>query len=95
MAIAMMTELHGLSEDHTDALRHQLAQAGSVDGAVLHVAGPMEDGWWTFDVWESQAAADAFYNSESYKHALQAPRHSMSRIWRMHAMRQHTEPTRV
>jgi len=60
MAIAIMTELRGLTQETYDALRHELGQAGFADGAVVHVAGPMEGGWWTFDVWESQEAFEAF-----------------------------------
>ena len=86
MAIAVMTELHGLTQENYDVLQHQLAQAGVADGVVLHVAGPMEDGWWTFDVWESQAAADAFYNAEPYTRALQQLGQSTSRTWPVHAM---------
>ncbi len=28
-------------------------------GVIAHAAGPLEGGWWAFDVYESQEAADA------------------------------------
>jgi quinol monooxygenase YgiN len=36
-------------------------------GAIAHFAGPIPSGGWrVVDVWESQAAAGAFYGSEAF-----------------------------
>src|ERR1700736_5326748 len=40
-------------------------------GAIAHLAGPRAGGGWrVVDVWESEAAAGAFYGGESFQQAL-------------------------
>jgi hypothetical protein len=68
MAIAMMVEIPGLTQEQYETAVQQVNQAGSpVGGALVHAAGSMEGGWRVLEVWESQAVADAFYSSALFR----------------------------
>ena len=59
MAIATLAEVPSLTqEQYDDAVREMGLPA---PGQIFHLAGPMEGGWRVLEVWESQEAADTFY----------------------------------
>jgi hypothetical protein len=60
-AIILVAETPGGTAEQYDALVKALElDANPPDGAVLHVAGPIEGGWRVIDVWESQSKFDEF-----------------------------------
>jgi len=64
MAIAMIFDAPGVTEEHNDRVTEKLRQGGLTglaEGQILHLAGPYDGGWRTVDVWESQEAADRFF----------------------------------
>jgi quinol monooxygenase YgiN len=68
MAIAMVVEIPGLTQEQYEAAVQHINQAGPrVGGALVHAAGSMEGGCRVMEVWESQAAADAFYSSALFR----------------------------
>ena len=64
MAIAMMFDVPGVTEQQYDQVTEKLRQRSvtlPTSGQLLHAAGPIDGGWRTVDVWESQEAADRFF----------------------------------
>jgi hypothetical protein len=64
MAIAMVFDTPGGTQEQYDQIAAQLRQRGvrlPVAGQLLHLAGPVDGGWRTVDVWESREAADRFF----------------------------------
>ncbi len=64
MAFAMMFDVPGGTQQQYDQSAEMLRQRGvtlPVTGQLLHLVGPSEGGWRTIDVWESQEAADRFF----------------------------------
>jgi hypothetical protein len=59
LAVATLYEFSGMTEDHYDRFIHAAYQGKRMPGVIAHAAGPLEGGWWAFDVYESQEAADA------------------------------------
>jgi hypothetical protein len=64
MAIAMMVEIPGLTQEQYEAAAAIINQGGpQVGGALIHTAGSFDGGCRVVEVWESQELADAFYGS--------------------------------
>jgi hypothetical protein len=64
MAIAMMVEIPGLTQEQYEAAAAIINQGGpQVGGAFVHTAGPFNGGCRVVEVWETQEQADAFYQS--------------------------------
>ena len=64
MAIAMMVEIPGLTQEQYEAAAKIINAGGpQVGGALVHTAGAFEGGCRVVEVWESQELADAFYGS--------------------------------
>ena len=64
MAIAMMYDVPGVTQQQYDQVTEQLRRRSvtvPTTGQLLHAAGPIDGGWRTVDVWESQEAADRFF----------------------------------
>ncbi len=64
MAIAMMYDVPGVTQQQYDQVTEQLRRRSvtlPTTGQLLHAAGPIDGGWRTVDVWESQDAADRFF----------------------------------
>jgi hypothetical protein len=59
MALAILYEFRGMTQEQYDRLIDEAYQGEAMPGVVAHAAGPLEGGWWAFDVYESQEAADA------------------------------------
>jgi len=64
MAIAYLHEFIGGTQEHAQQLADKLERQGDMPpaGGVFHSEGPMDGGWWAFDVWESEASAREFYD---------------------------------
>ena len=64
MAIALLMEFPGGTQDQYDRITHNLGlERGSENlprGLIFHVAGPSDKGWQVVDVWESRADFDRF-----------------------------------
>ncbi len=59
MAIAMLFEVSSLTQEQYDAVAREVGLPAP--GQIFHLAGPMEGGWRVLEVWESQEAADTFF----------------------------------
>lgn len=65
MAIGLLMEFPGVSQEQYDAVMEELDLGGRMPaGGISHAAGPTEDGWRVVDVWESQEAFDAFFREK-------------------------------
>ncbi len=68
MPIAMLVDVPGLTQEQYEAALQKVNAAGPmVGGALVHAAGSMEGGCRVLEVWESQEAADTFYNSDLFR----------------------------
>lgn len=62
MVIGFIFNNPGQTQEQYDAVVEQLNLAESQpEGWIFHAAGPTEDGWRVVEVWESQEAADAYF----------------------------------
>jgi len=59
MTLAVLYEFRGMTQEQYGRFIEDAYGGGAMPGVVAHVAGPLEGGWWSFDVYESQEAADA------------------------------------
>jgi len=48
-----------MTEEHYEHFLEETYQGRPMPGVIAHAAGPTKDGWWAFDLYESQEAADA------------------------------------
>jgi hypothetical protein len=62
MAIAMLLEVPGGTQDQYDRVMDELRLEGMPEGGIAHIAAPMEGGWRVLDVWESREAFERFYD---------------------------------
>lgn len=69
MAIAVLGEIPGLTQEQYETVVLTVNQSGTPAGALFHAGGPVEGGYRIVEVWESQEAADAFYSSALYRQA--------------------------
>lgn len=71
MAIAMVFEGAGVTQAQYEQARDEVAPGNMPPAGMLyHVAGPTDNGWRVVEVWESQEAADRFFQ-EKLERALQ------------------------
>ena len=62
MAIGFIFNNPGQTQEQYDVAVEQLNLAQSLpEGWIFHAAGPTADGWRVVEVWESQEAADAYF----------------------------------
>ncbi len=65
MAVAYFHEWPGatteMGQEVVNRINAQLGNAAP-QGSIFHVDGEAADGWWGFDVWESEDAARRFYD---------------------------------
>lgn len=59
MAVAVLYEFRGMTQEHYDRFVEETYEGRAMPGVFSHAAGPTDGGWWAFDVYESQEAADA------------------------------------
>ena len=86
MAIAILIETPGLTQEQYEAAAQQIDQAGPFERWLTHIAGPTEGGWRIVDVWTSQAAADAAYGSDAFRQATAPLPESTFSPWPAHAL---------
>jgi hypothetical protein len=67
MAIAYLSEFPGMTQEHYDAFVGEQYGGQPMPGVIAHAAGPSDSGWWAFDVFESQEAADGIIPSATEK----------------------------
>ncbi len=70
MAIVMIYDAPGETPERADRVMESLRQHGvtlPTEGQIMHIAGPYNGGWRTVDVWESQEAADRFFQEHLSK----------------------------
>jgi len=62
MAVGMLMEIPGGTQELYDGVMDAMDwdSRPQPDGLVAHFAGPTGDGWFVFDVWESQEAFGRF-----------------------------------
>lgn len=72
MALAMLAEIPGLSRQQYESVVRTVNEGGSPAGALFHAGGPTDRGYRVVEIWQSREAAEAFYGSELYRHAVTA-----------------------
>jgi hypothetical protein len=64
MSIAFELEFPGMTKDQYMSVMRELGldkkDAKWPDGSIEHTAGPIENGWAVFDIWESEAKWQRF-----------------------------------
>lgn len=71
MAVALILDLPGVTEAQYATARGMLGEALQ-PGNLVHAAGPTEGGWRVVEVWESEAAMGAFFQSAAAATAMKA-----------------------
>jgi quinol monooxygenase YgiN len=72
MAIALIGEVPGLTQEQYEAVVRTVNETGTPAGALFHAGGPVDGGYRIVEVWASQEAADAFYTSALLRDATAA-----------------------
>ena len=71
MAISLIFEAPGMTEAQYDRIRNEVAPGDRApEGALYHVGGPTENGWYVVETWESREAFDRFFR-DRLQQALQ------------------------
>ena len=70
MSLTFIMELPGVTQEQYEIAHQQLGHPLE-NGALVHIAGPMEGGWRVVEVWPSQEAAERFFGSQSVQQAFQ------------------------
>src|SRR5207302_2404585 len=66
MAVGMLQVLQGITEEQYDKVDEQMFGQSpppadqSPAGMIVHSAGPAENGWYIYDIWESKDAFNRF-----------------------------------
>jgi hypothetical protein len=60
MAVVVVNEIHGGSQDLYDRVNPKVMPDGLPDGCQAHIAGPVEGGWRVITVWESEDRFEQF-----------------------------------
>ena len=64
MAIGLLFNARGVTQAQYDQVLNKLhPDKKTPPGMLFHVAGPMTDGWRVMEVWESQEAADQYFQT--------------------------------
>ena len=70
MAVAMLQMLPGATQDLYEQLNRQMwgqprPPADQLpEGLIVHSAGPAENGWYVYDIWESREAFQRFMDEK-------------------------------
>jgi hypothetical protein len=96
MPIAMMQMIPGGTEEDYERLGEKIfgvrSDAFSVtdapDGLILHTAGPTDDGWFVYDVWETAEHMQAFANERVVpaQEELGAPNTGPPKVFQIHKL---------
>lgn len=84
MPVRIVMEFPGVSAEQYDRAIESLGNA-PIEGLLFHTCGPVEGGWTTVDIWESNDAAHAYMGK--WIGALQAhgfPRPSKREVHQVH-----------
>jgi hypothetical protein len=81
MAVGMLMTAPGFTEDAYNQVNDIVMgrrdwAVGDVDGLIMHSAGPMEGGFYVYDIWESRDAFERFMNEKlapAFEQVLGAP----------------------
>ena len=61
MAVVIVNEIDGGSQEMYDAVNPKVMPGGSLpDGCQLHIAGPIDGGWRVITVWDSEEQFNEF-----------------------------------
>ena len=66
MAVGMLQMLQGMTKREYEQINEQLFGQSRPpadqlpDGLIIHSAGPAENGWYVYDIWESREAFQRF-----------------------------------
>ena len=60
MAVVVVNEIEGGSQELYDRVNPKVMPDGLPDGCQLHIAGPVESGWRVITVWESEERFQRF-----------------------------------
>lgn len=64
MAVVYMFEYPGVTQEQYEEMARRLEiPSEGPPGGMGHYAGPMDGGWWIFEVWDSEESAQRFYDS--------------------------------
>jgi hypothetical protein len=58
VAVAVIYEFPGMTGEKYDRILREALNDELQPGVLAHVAGPLTDGWWAMDVYESSEAVD-------------------------------------
>jgi hypothetical protein len=70
MAVGMLITGEGVTEESYKRLTEEMfgnfpmSEDQSPDGLILHTAGQSEQGWYVYDVWESQEHFQRFFEGQ-------------------------------
>jgi quinol monooxygenase YgiN len=70
MAIALVFDVPGVTQEQYEQALRELGNPLE-QGALLHIAGPTETGWYVVEVWPSQEAANVFFGSQKVQQIFQ------------------------
>jgi quinol monooxygenase YgiN len=70
MPITFIFDLPDMTQEQYELAHRELGNPLE-QGALVHIAGPMEGGWCVVEVWPSQEAADRFFGSQRVQQAFQ------------------------
>jgi quinol monooxygenase YgiN len=70
MTIAIIVDIPTMTQEQYE-LAHREIGNPLEQGALVHIAGPIETGWRVVEVWPSQEAADRFFGSHRVQQAFQ------------------------
>lgn len=62
MAVGMLLQIPGGTQEMYDSFNREMSMSPDTlpDGLISHYAGPSDDGWLVFDVWESRDQFERF-----------------------------------
>jgi len=70
MAVGMLQMLQGVTKEQYDQVNEKMFGQSAPptdqlpEGLILHSAGPAENGWYIYDVWESREAFKRFLDDQ-------------------------------
>jgi hypothetical protein len=65
MAIGMIFDVSGVTQAQYDQVRNEVMPGNRLPAGLLyHAAGPILNGWRVIEIWESQEAAERFFQDQ-------------------------------
>ena len=94
MAIGMLQMTPGLTKEQYEQLgekifgsrSNEFSPSEAPDGLIMHSAGPTDDGWFVYDIWESEEHLQRFFQERLMPAAqeLGGPAPSPPQIFRIY-----------